>query len=267
MRKIRVTVWYEYTQESGYLSDNVVQPGISHEDYENFLTYVREARDKILSVYPDGLMAPIINALKSCEDIEVTYVTMYDPCFGLPDDLLERTDVLVWWAHICHDKLPDDIAWKIVYRVQKGMGFVALHSAHMSKPFRWLMGTSGTLRWRDGDFCRVWNVEPTHPIARGVPDNIELPVEEMYGETFDIPKPDDIVFMSWFRGGELLRSGCTWTRGYGKIFYFQPGHETNSSYNNPEIIKIICNAVRWAAPDLWRDQLSCEKIINPPESL
>ncbi|MBQ8312966.1 MAG: ThuA domain-containing protein, partial [Clostridia bacterium] len=71
---------------------------------------------------------------------------------------------------------------------------------------------------------------------------------EMYGECFDIPRPDDIIFIGWFAGGQVFRSGVTFTRGRGKIFYFQPGHEEAPVYEHPDIQRIITNAVRWAAP-------------------
>ena len=263
---IRVTVWYEYFQESGYLRRDLIDPHISENDFNNYEHFIVTTGKGIHDVYPNGLMAPICNALRDDPEIDVTYTTMYDPDFGLPDELLYQTDVLIWWAHVAHDKIPDQLADKIVNRIQMGMGFIALHSAHKSKPFTRVLGCSGTLKWREGDFCRVWTVSPTHPIAAGIPESIELSEEEMYGEVFDVPKPDDIVFLSWFRGGEVFRSGCTWTRGYGKIFYFQPGHETSPSYNNPDIIRIIYNAVHWAAPVIWREQLDCPNIIDPPES-
>ena len=170
---------------------------------------------------------------------------------------LEDTDVLVWWAHVAHDRVPDEIALRVKEYVNRGMGFIALHSAHPSKPMQYILGTSGTLQWREGDRARVWCTCPTHPIAKGIPASFELPSEEMYGEYFDIPKPDDLVFISWFAGGEVFRSGCTWTRGYGKIFYFQPGHETQRSYYVPEVRQIIKNAVRWANPVVRMPKLEC----------
>lgn len=263
---IRVTVWYEYTQESGYLRRDLIDPSISEEDFHNFSEYTAEKSREILSVYPEGLMAPLVRALQQDPEMEVTYTTLYDSDFGLSEELLDQTDVLVWWAHISHDAIPDWLSRKIVERIWKGMGFVALHSAHKSKPFMEVLGCSGTLKWREGDFCRIWNTCPTHPIANGIPEYFELEEEEMYGEVFDIPKPDEIVFMSWFSGGEVLRSGCTWQRGNGKVFYFQPGHETSPSYHNPFIIRIICNAVKWAAPVLWREGLDCPNILESPES-
>ena len=263
---IRVTVWYEYTQESGHLKRELLGKELSEEDFRRFSEYTEQNSRKILSIYPNGLMHPILEALRQDPEMEVTYTTLYDPDFGLPDELLERTDVLIWWAHISHDAVPDSLTEKIVQRIQKGMGFIALHSAHKSKPFLRILGCSGTLRWREGDFCRIWNTAPVHPVAAGIPEYIELEEEEMYGEVFDIPKPDDVVFMSWFSGGELFRSGCTWQRGYGKVFYFQPGHETSPSYHNPYILRIICNAVRWAAPSVWRQGLSCPNIVQAPQA-
>lgn len=263
---IRVTIWYEYTQESGILKKEFVNPDITEADYKKYSEKTKENSELIKEVYPEGLMAPLVKYLRQDSEIEVTYTTMYMPEFGLSDELLEKTDVLIWWAHVSHDVIPDTLANKIVERVQKGMGFIPLHSAHKSKPFMALLGTSGTLKWREGDFCRIWNLCPTHPIAAGIPESIELSEEEMYGEPFDIAKPDDNVFISWYRGGEVFRSGCTWTRGYGKIFYFQPGHETSPSYNNEVILKIICNAVHWAAPTIWRQDLDCPNALVTPES-
>ncbi len=145
------------------------------------------------------------------------------------------------------------------------MGFIALHSAHFAKPFKLLMGTSCSLRWRDNEYERVWCVNPGHPIAGGIPPYFELENEEMYGEFFDIPQPESLVFTGWFRSGEVFRSGCCWTRGLGRVFYFQPGHETNPTYHNPIIQRIICNAVRWAAPVNRRDSLDCKHDISVEE--
>ena len=263
---IRVTVWYEKTEEYGVLTRDMVSPDMPDEAFSGFSQFVARASQKVHEVYPNGHMTPIIEELQKDPDIRVTYTTMYDAEYGLSDELIDNTDVLIWWAHLMHNCIPDEKVKKIIDRIHRGMGFVALHSAHKSKPFMGILGTSGTLRWREGDFCRVWNINPTHPIAAGIPESFELCEEEMYGEYFDIPKPDDIVFMSWYRGGELFRSGCTWTRGYGKVFYFQPGHETSPSYNNPTVLKIIHNAVRWAAPVLWRENMDCPNVLESPES-
>ena len=261
---IRVTVWYENVQESGIFPEGM-RKDMPAENAARFQGFLEESSRRIRAQYPDGVMGTLAEYLENEEDIDVTYVTLQMPECGLTQELLDRTDVLIWWAHVAHDEVPDEIAFRVVQRVQAGMGFIPLHSAHKSKPFMYLLGTTATLRWREGDFCRVWTAAPAHPIARGIPESIELSEEEMYGEPFDIPKPDETVFISWFSGGEVFRSGCTWTRGWGKIFFFQPGHETSPSYHNPMILKIILNAVRWAAPEVMRKDFDCPKIVVAPE--
>ena len=168
---------------------------------------------------------------------------------GITDELLDNTDVLIWWAHARHNEVPDELAEKIKNRVLDGMGFIPLHSAHLCKPFKLLMGTVCRSKWREsGDKERIWVIEPSHPIADGLPEYIELPKEETYGERFEIPTPDELVFISWFSGGEVFRSGVCYKRGLGKIFYFRPGHESFPTYHKEEIGKILRNAVKWAAP-------------------
>lgn len=263
---IRVTVWYEMAQEAGYLKEEFVNPDMKPADRERFEAFLAASAPKIREVYPDGVGGTLAKALAKNPDFEVRYAHLYEDHYGLTEEILENTDVLVYWAHVMHDVIPDALAYKIVQRVQRGMGFIPLHSAHKSKPFMYLLGTSGCLQWREGDFCRVWTAEPAHPIAQGIPQSFELSEEEMYGEPFDIPKPDDNIFISWYRGGEVFRSGCTWTRGYGKIFYFQAGHETSPSYHNPYVLKILENAVYWAAPTLWRQNFDCPNTLEMPEA-
>ena len=207
-----------------------------------------EKRDPIvLEYYPGGLHGYIANFLK-CDDIEVRTATLDDPECGLTEEVLADTDVLVWWGHRAHDQVPDEVVDRVQKYVLSGMGLVVLHSGHHSKIFRRLMGTTCNLKWRDNTRERIWTVMPNHPIAAGVDETFVLEPEEMYGESFDIPNPDDIIFMGWFNGGEVFRSGCTWTRGHGRIFYFQPGHETNRSFQNENVQLIIKNAVKWACP-------------------
>jgi trehalose utilization protein len=166
----------------------------------------------------------------------------------LTDEVLKNTDVLTWWGHGAHNKVEDEIVDKVHQRVLAGMGLIVLHSGHFSKIFKKLMGTTCNLKWREADEKeRIWTVQPGHPIAAGIGEYFEL-TEEMYGEFFDIPQPEQLIFVSWFEGGEVFRSGCTYTRGSGKIFYFRPGHETYPTYYNPQVMKVIANAVRWAAP-------------------
>ena len=202
---------------------------------------------KVLEYYPGGLHGYIANFLK-CDGIEVRTATLDDPDCGLTDEVLADTDVLVWWGHRAHDQVPDEVVDRVQKYVLSGMGLVVLHSGHHSKIFRRLMGTTCNLKWRDNAHERIWTVKPNHPIAAGVPETFVLDPEEMYGEAFDIPNPEEIIFMGWFNGGELFRSGCTWTRGHGKIFYFQPGHETNKSFQNENVQLIIKNGVKWACP-------------------
>ena len=220
---IRVTVWNEYRHE--------------REDEE------------IARIYPDGIHGAIAAGLQANGDFAVRTATLDEPEHGLSDDVLAATDVLTWWGHKAHREVSDEIVARVQRRVLDGMGLVVLHSGHHSKLFKTLMGTTANLKWREAnDKERLWVVNPSHPIVDGIGEYIELPEEEMYGEFFDIPQPDDLIFVSWFTGGEIFRSGCCYQRGQGKIFYFRPGHETYPTYHNPQIQRVIANGVQWAAP-------------------
>ncbi|MDD2648170.1 MAG: ThuA domain-containing protein [Eubacteriales bacterium] len=220
---------------------------------------------EIGKVYPDGLHGAIKKLLETDGDFLITTTTLDDPCSGLPDELLEKTNVLIWWGHMSHEDVPMELALKVQNRVLRGMGFIALHSAHMSRPFRLLMGTSCTLKWRDGCRERLWVTDPSHPIAKGLPETFELKTEEMYGEFFDIPKPESVVFTGWFNTGNVFRSGCCWTRGAGRVFYFQPGHETNPTFKLPEVGLILKNAVHWAYRVNILPSIDCEQVTSPLE--
>lgn len=202
---------------------------------------------KVLELYPGGIHGYIASFLEA-DGVNVRTVTMDDEEFGLSEEILKDTDVLIWWGHAKHHEIPDELAERVQSYVLGGMGFIALHSAHHSKPFKRLMGTNAHLRWMEESKERIWTVMPNHPIARGIPETFVLEPEEMYGEPFDIPNPCDIIFMGWFKSGQVFRSGCTFTRGNGKIFYFQPGHETFPSFHNPYVQRIIKNAVEWVCP-------------------
>jgi trehalose utilization protein len=172
-----------------------------------------------------------------------------EPEHGLSQQVLAATDVLIWWGHMAHHEVSDAVVDRVHQRVLDGMGLICLHSAHYSKIFRRLMGTTCSLKWREiGEKERIWVIEPGHPIATGLPEYFEIPHTEMYGERFDIPAPDELVLLSWFAGGEVFRSGCCFYRGRGKVFYFRPGHETLPIYHQAEVLQVITNAVRWAAP-------------------
>jgi trehalose utilization protein len=219
---IRITVWNEFRHE--------------------------KTDEKVARIYPDGIHEAISEFLRG-EGFRVGTATLDEPEHGLTQQTLEHTDVLIWWGHLFHNLVEDEIVDRVCARVLAGMGLIVLHSGHLSKPFKRLMGTSCGLKWREMDEReRVWVVEPGHPIAAGLEESFVIPQAEMYGERFDIPAPDTLVFISWFQGGEVFRSGCCFHRGNGKIFYFQPGHETYPTFYQPEVQRVITNAVRWAAP-------------------
>lgn len=260
---IKVTVWNENVQEQGLSAlppEMLERLKADTERGQFFINFLETSAREIKVVHPEGIHNTLKALLEEEEDIQVRTVTMDMPECGLTEEVIDDTDVLLWWAHIAHERVPDQVVARVKEAVLKGMGFIPLHSAHQCKPLQALLGTSGSLGWREGDRARVWCVNPAHPIARGIPAYIDLPEEEMYSEYFDIPQPDEQVFISWYSGGEVFRSGDVWYRGYGKIFYFQPGHETNLSYFNPHIRQIIKNAVRWAAPAVRREAIDCPHV-------
>lgn len=210
---------------------------------------VHEQTSKVVaSVYPEGIHGAIAKFVAE-DGHKVRTATLDEPSHGLTEAVLNDTDVLIWWGHTAHDKVSDEVVEAVVKRVWSGMGLIVLHSGHFSKVFKRLMGTSCDLKWREaGERERIWTVDPTHPIAEGIPTPITIEHEEMYGEHFDIPAPDELVFISSFTGGEVFRSGCTYKRGQGKIFYFRPGHETYPTYYHEDVQQVIRNGVKWAAP-------------------
>jgi len=244
---IRVTVWGEYRHEK----QNAV----------------------VGEIYPQGMHEAIASSLRKSSDLAVTTAHLDEPDHGLTDERLKQTDVLTWWGHLAHDDLQDLIAERVYHRVHEGMGLIVLHSGHFSKPFKKLMGTGCNLKWRVGtDQEIVWVTRPGHRIVQGIDDHFILPAEEMYGEFFDIPEPMETIFISSFSGGEVFRSGCTWMRGAGRIFYFRPGHETYPTFHDANVLKVIENACHWAAPSWpaaavryghhpqgWLDQAQVEK--------
>lgn len=222
MGSIRVTVWNEFRHE--------------------------KESEEIAAVYPRGIHDAIAEGLREA-GFETGTATLDEPENGLTDEVLANTDVLVWWGHKAHGDVLDVTVDKVQKRVLEGMGLIVLHSGHFSKIFKRLTGTTCDLKWREADEKeRLWVVAPGHPIVEGIGEYIELEHEEMYGEHFDIPQPDQQIFISWFEGGDIFRSGNVYYRGAGKIFYFRPGHETYPTYYNPEIRKVLANAAKWAAP-------------------
>jgi trehalose utilization protein len=222
MTQIKITIWNEFRHE--------------------------KKNEKIREIYPDGIHNAIATGIAS-ENFKIKTATLDEPEHGLPEEVLNDTDVLIWWGHCAHGEVKDETVKKVQTKVLEGMGLIVLHSGHYSKIFRTLTGTNCSLKWRVQDEKeRLWNIEPAHPITQGIGEYIELPREEMYGERFDIPAPDKVIFLSWFEGGEVFRSGCCFERGHGKIFYFRPGHESYPTYYNKDILRVISNAAHWAAP-------------------
>ena len=230
---IRVTIWNEFRHE--------------------------KKREDVKAIYPEGIHTALACGL-AADDLLIRTATLDDPEQGLTDEVLDSTDVLMWWGHAAHNEVTDENIKRIVAKVHSGMGLIVLHSGHYSKLFKAVCGTSCSLKWREsGERERVWCVEPFHPIAQGVPETFVVPQTEMYGERFDIPGDARVIFMSWYEGGEVFRSGITLERGCGKIFYFSPGHESFPIYYQPEVLKVIGNGIRWTAPH-------CRIVINAPKA-
>ncbi|MEM9424963.1 MAG: ThuA domain-containing protein [Spirochaetota bacterium] len=204
---------------------------------------------EVREIYPQGIHGCLAEFLNREQDIQAETAVLEEPEHGLPQSRLDNCDVLLWWGHAAHGDVDDEIVARVRERVWQGMGLIVLHSGHFSKIFRALMGSSCALQWREANEQEViWTVNPSHPIAKGVPSHFVLDQEEMYGEPFVVPEADETVFMGWFAGGNVFRSGLVYRRGAGKVFYFQPGHETHPSYRQPVVQKIITNAVRYVAP-------------------
>jgi trehalose utilization protein len=240
--KIRVTVWNEGRHE--------------------------KKSPEIAKIYPEGIHGAIASFLSTQANLSVRTATLDEPEHGLTDEVLESTDVLIWWGHMAHGDVRDEIVDKVQARVLNGMGLIVLHSGLFSKIFLRLMGTYCSLKWREiGEKQRLWVTAPGHPIVEGLGEYFEIPHCEMYGEFFDIPQPDELIFVSWFPGGEVFRSGCCFYRGRGKVFFFQPGHETYPIYYHTEVQRVITNAVCWAAPAGVTEMRELSETPNIPEPM
>jgi trehalose utilization protein len=239
---IRVTVWNEFRHEKN--------------------------NEAVKKLYPDGMHAVIAETLEKAGGMTVRTATLDEPEHGLTEAVLDATDVLFWWGHIAHGEVQDEIVKRVQQRVLNGMGLVVLHSGHNAKIFKAMLGTNCSLCWREiAEKERLWNLEPSHPLTEGIGKYIELPNTEMYGERFDIPTPDKLIFVSWFEGGEVFRSGCVWERGHGRIFYFRPGHETYPVFYNDDVRRVLVNAARWARARVSIDAARCANRAEPLETV
>jgi trehalose utilization protein len=211
-----------------------------------------QVEEHVAKRYPRGMHGAVAEGVVENlgDRCRVRTATLDEPEHGLTEEVLADTDVLTWWGHLAHAEVDDAVVERVHRHVLAGMGLVVLHSGHWSKIFGRLMGTTCTLRWRsEHDRELVWTVDPTHPIARGIPHPMIIDEDEMYGEFFDIPAPDELVFLSTFTGGEVIRSGCCFRRGHGKIFYFSPGDQDYPVYHHEGVRRVIANAVEWARTD------------------
>jgi trehalose utilization protein len=211
---------------------------------------IHEQQDAaVRAIYPHGMHQAIAAGVRELlPSARVETATLQEPEHGLTEARLASTDVLTWWGHRAHAEVDDAVVNRIERRVREGMGLIVLHSGHYSKIFKRLMDAPCSLIWRvAGERERLWVCDPTHPIARGIDRYFELAHEEMYGEPFAVPAPEEQVFISSFDGGEVFRSGCCWQRGRGRIFYFRPGHEIYPTYFDANVRRVIANAVEWTA--------------------
>lgn len=230
MRRIRVTVWNEHWDEQRF--------------------------ENVRALYPEGIHGTIARFLAKEPDLSVRTATFDDPDCGLSEEVLADTDVLLWWGHVIHHLVPDDAVERVCRRVLQGMGFIALHSALYAKPFERLVGRVANCAYREcGEKERVWVVNPAHEITSGLPACMELPHSEAYREPMGFPLPEELLFLSWYAGGEAAVSGGCYYRGSGRVFFFTPGHEDYPIYDDPQIQRVLARATRWACnPDVTRYQ-------------
>jgi trehalose utilization protein len=208
-------------------------------------------------VYPNDINGAIAEGLRASEQLkewDVVVANLSDPDQGLPDALLAKADVLVWWGHKKHGEVKDELVNRIEKRVkEEGMGFIALHSAHFAKPNKRLMGSPCTFKAYVGDNKEtvIKVTDADHPLAKGVAKEFTIENAERYSDPYAVPPAAATPF-----GGthihkdgvkEESTQGYCWTVGKANYFYFQAGHETNPIYFQPEIRKIMANAVIWAA--------------------
>ncbi|MGH8247970.1 MAG: ThuA domain-containing protein [Gammaproteobacteria bacterium] len=220
-------------------------------------------RTEPANVYPEGINGVIATMLKDNKNVRVTVANLSDPELGLSESVLEQTDVLVWFGHRKHKEVSDEVVDRVVRHVmERGMGYLPLHSAHYARPFQRLMvkraeatgyklasnpvgGWSGVSHPKVPQTIKV--LAPKHPVAKGIKDFV-IPQDEMYVNPFNVPPPDVKVLEGVWEGGEQQGSdGMIWNMGKGRVFYFRPGHETYPVFQQPEVQQVLKNAVKWLA--------------------
>ena len=163
--------------------------------------------EAIAKIYPEGMHKAIGKGIQAA-DLNIRYATLDEPEHGLTQEVVDSTDVMFWWGHVAHGEVSDAIVERVYKRVLEGMGLVVIHSGHFSKIFRKLMGTNCSLEWREAsEKERIFVIEPAHPICAGLPPHFELAHTEMYGERFDVPQGGENIFITWYEGGNVFRSG------------------------------------------------------------
>ena len=120
---------------------------------------------EIAAIYPTGSTVRSPRGWPACSDgARIRTATLADPEHGLSEEVLADTDVLLWWGHIAHDQVDDEVVERVRGHVLGGMGLIVLHSGHFSKIFTRLLGTTCSLRWRNEAASASWSGRSTRRI-------------------------------------------------------------------------------------------------------
>ena len=125
--------------------------------------YLHEKEEPVRHIYPNGIHGCIKEFLETDEELSIQTATFEMPEHGLTEEVLEQTDVLIFWSHMRQEQFSDEVAKRVCDHVRRGMGLIALHSAHFSKIMKGLLGTSMTLRWKHDQSERVFCTAPSVP--------------------------------------------------------------------------------------------------------
>lgn len=158
--------------------------------------------------YGDKFLGETIAAhLSTLPGLTVTSVALSSDEQGLDEQTLDRTDVLIMWAHKRSRDLDDARVERVVSRVQAGrLGLVALHSAHWTKPFVRLMqeraksDALGQIPAAERATAH-WTYLDTNPLYQGVkPDTPLSPALEKTDDGWRLTLPR-CVFPAWRADG------------------------------------------------------------------